>query len=252
MFYYYTEEYAITFYYIEDGAMVARNTWFDYKIIPTSRPFVAPPSPKTIYLDVPGKNGKLDYTEALLGRPAFSNRSGSWDFIFTNDGISTNEVLLKIRKELDGRLMNVILEGDPNYYYRGRVQLSGIDSGSDGNGATFTLDYNLLPYKYDSGRMSSPSSPYIENAGMANTKAIDEADISGNGRFDVLNPGPKVLSELYSTGSMYFTLSNREVTNERHDLYMGDRTQFYLGTGRNVINVYGNGRVYFHSDIGRL
>ena len=38
----------------------SKNTWDDWYLIPSSRPVVNPPKPKTKYIDIPGADGHLD------------------------------------------------------------------------------------------------------------------------------------------------------------------------------------------------
>ena len=52
------------------------NTWDIWHMAPKSRPFVSPPQVKTEYVDVPGADGALDYTEVLTAWGSGS-RSGT-------------------------------------------------------------------------------------------------------------------------------------------------------------------------------
>ena len=57
------------------------DTYETWEMIPTSRLHVVPPEVKTTYVDLPGANGGLDYTELLTGGPTFGYRKGSWEFM---------------------------------------------------------------------------------------------------------------------------------------------------------------------------
>lgn len=61
-----------------------RNTWDNWYLVPTSRPLVNPPQVKTHYVNVPGRNGALDLTEAIAGRAVYGNRTGNWEFYVMN------------------------------------------------------------------------------------------------------------------------------------------------------------------------
>lgn len=65
-----------------------KNTWDDFYLIPTKRPLVNPPSVKEEYVDIPGANGSLDFTEALSGAIHYGMREGSWEFIVDSDRYS--------------------------------------------------------------------------------------------------------------------------------------------------------------------
>lgn len=135
-----------------------KNTYDDWHLIAPNRLFVAPPSPKTNYIDILGKNGSLDYTEALTKIPRFSDRSGSWDFVVLNPGDTLDypieadttrrwpdlysELMFYLRaKQFD----RVVLEDDPDYYYTGRVWVSNWQFSA--GWSQVTLSYTFRPFK---------------------------------------------------------------------------------------------------------
>ena len=129
-----------------------KNTWTDWHLVPTSRPVINPPKPKTQYVDIPGADGSIDLTESLAGRPVFSDREGSIEFIVLNDFNIDNynynwiDIYTEVLQYLHGRRMRMILEDDPNYYYDGRFAVNSWKS--DANNSTITIDYVVGPYKY--------------------------------------------------------------------------------------------------------
>ena len=46
-----------------------KNTWDDWKMIPVSRPVVAPPVEKVLSVDVPGRDGTTYLSKSLTGYP---------------------------------------------------------------------------------------------------------------------------------------------------------------------------------------
>lgn len=130
-----------------------KNTWTDWHLVPSSRPVINPPKPKVQYVDIPGADGSIDLTESLAGRPVYSDREGSLDFIVLNDFNVDNyrynwiDVYTSIMRHLHGRRMKMILEDEPNYYYEGRFEVNSWKS--DANNSTITIDYHLSPYKYE-------------------------------------------------------------------------------------------------------
>lgn len=258
MDYFYNEDYSITFRYLIGGSEVTRNTWTDYKLIPKSRPFVAPPSVKTTYLDIPGLNGKLDFTDSLLGRPGFGNRSGSWEFIFSGDynpgytGKSPIDALVfQLRKDLNGNMMNVILEGDPGYFYRGRVQVSEIVRNNDGSGNDFTLDYNFSPYKYSTSVYTYPSDATV---GTNFNRPVHDIYVNGSTSLLVTNHGSAVIATVYASASgMSVVLNNRVETGSTFSLYAGrNEGIFRLAPGLNTLDIYGTGRFQLCYSEGRM
>lgn len=68
------------------GKMNGKNTWDDWRLIPSSRPLYSPPEPKTNYIDIPGADGVIDASEAISGYPVYNNREGSIEFYVMNEG----------------------------------------------------------------------------------------------------------------------------------------------------------------------
>lgn len=126
-------------------------------LIPDGRPVVKPPTTKTTFVDVPGADGSLDYTEVLNGLK-YENRKGSWDFYVLRNNQSFDEKAWsnhysEILKSIHGKYFDSIwLEddsdegGNPLFTYRGRVYVN--DWKSDKTYSKIVLDYDLEPYKY--------------------------------------------------------------------------------------------------------
>ena len=129
---------------LEDGTKL--NTWTNYYLAPMARPFVAAPQVKTEFINVPGADGALDYTDALTGRPRFANRSGQWQFIMENGHFSWPTVMSQMLNKLHGKKVKVVLTDDPDYYYKGRISLNVGFGNKDYS--SVVIAYNFDPYKY--------------------------------------------------------------------------------------------------------
>lgn len=140
------------------------NTWLDFFSWPNAGVAIENPPVKENYVDLPGGNGSLDFTELLTGYPLYENRTGSIAFELDpyRDGASYESVMQTISARLHGNHMYMLLcdeivhtiteDGEAreylNYqpwYYEGRVSVSG-NAISDMFG-TWNLEYNLKPYK---------------------------------------------------------------------------------------------------------
>lgn len=132
------------------------NTWENWHLIPAKRPHVAPPKVKTDYLDTSAKyfgqsptgGGLYDTTNS--SKYTLQNRTGTWDFYidwayYTNT-VKWAELYSTILQFFQGVPMNVVLEDDKNYYYRGLITVDDYDPKKDFG--TITLSYSLEPYKY--------------------------------------------------------------------------------------------------------
>ena len=100
-----------------------KDTFKEWGLVPTSRPVINPPAVKTTYVDVPAMDGGLDYTDVLLGRPAYGYREGSWEFAVRSRR-SWSEVYTSVMNYLHGVKHSIVLEDDPDYYYTGRLTVN--------------------------------------------------------------------------------------------------------------------------------
>lgn len=142
-------------YFENDGEILNTLTYFH--LLSDSRPIVKPPEVKSEYINVPGADGSLDYTEALNG-VTYQNRTGSWDFYVLNDQYGKSETAwsdayTKLLGKIHGqKFEKVYLEDDtdedgfPIYYYVGRISVN--EWRSDPQYSRVTLDYDLEPKKY--------------------------------------------------------------------------------------------------------
>lgn len=122
-----------------------KNTWDDWHLIPKSRPVFNPPAVKTRFIEIPGGNGSLDLTSALLGRAVYKNRTGSFEFIVENGFKEWSVLYSEITNYLSGKRLKAILEDDPNYYYEGRFAVN--EWKSEANWSSIVIDYDVKPYK---------------------------------------------------------------------------------------------------------
>lgn len=234
------------------------DTWEDFHMAPKSRPFVAEPSVKSNYIDVPGADGSLDYTEALTGSVLYGMRTGQWDFIVdlpyevssklaTATGMNvTNAIAFQsaILKFFHGRKFDQIILTDEyeydrkgnlvsGYFYTGRITAKTSLATKDY--IQITLQYNLNPYKYP----------------LNSTKMLDWKwnELFGNtikyGKFSVSDKTYGKVRTIYLDEVQSVTIN---VTNPM-DMVLGAQT-FHLSTGDNVVaasnwNVGGNKCTFF-------
>lgn len=153
------------------------NTWDDLHLIPSNRPFVAPPGFTPKFVDIPGRVGKIDISEERYGM-----RSGSWEFIVINEWVDgeprtwdylkanyTWEQLLEFTwKELrigsfelgrkwmeayiefwnlfNGQDASIVLEDDPTYRYYGVLTFPQWRTGEAFS--AINVGYMIEPYKH--------------------------------------------------------------------------------------------------------
>lgn len=88
---------------------------------------IGEPEQETYYLDVPGADGFLDYSEALTGRPIFKKRS----IEITLGGKMARDkwtaFVSTIRILLHGKRVRIVFDDFPGYYWEGRALVTGFD-----------------------------------------------------------------------------------------------------------------------------
>ena len=129
----------------QDGN-IRYNTWDNWRLIPSSRPTIVQPTPVFKYVDIPGRDGQLDTTDYLVGRPTYSDRKGSFEFYVANDGVAWTSRRTQIASVLNGKKMKMILEDEPNYYYYGRIFFK--EWKPDPQFSKVIIEYQVGPYRY--------------------------------------------------------------------------------------------------------
>lgn len=124
------------------------NTWDDWFLIPSSRPVISPPIERTNFVTVPGRDGKLDYSQSVSGRAVFDNRTGKIEFYLENDvqGWDWETAYTTICETLKGKRVRFALEDNPAHYYEGLLWVNAFKS-QKGN-SIITLEYNVHPTMY--------------------------------------------------------------------------------------------------------
>lgn len=134
-----------------------KNTFDDWKIVPSERPVFVPPTQKTNFIDIPGADGSLDVSDSLTGYPVFNDREGSLNFTVLNEYEHYNWAVLysDIMTHLHGRKMHAILEDDPNWYYDGRFWVDAWTP--DSYHSKITIKYRVNPYKWSVRTSTDPN-----------------------------------------------------------------------------------------------
>lgn len=123
-----------------------KHSYFDWFLIPSSRPTIEMPSLKSNSVAISGGNGALDFSDALTKYPVYSDRTGSIEFHVLNDHRKWNEAYSDIADYVHGQKRQLWLEDDPNFFYEGRFTVNKWDSKE--YFSSITIDYVLSPYKW--------------------------------------------------------------------------------------------------------
>lgn len=124
-----------------------KHSYRDWGLLLKGRPVISPPSPKTVYVDIPGSDGIIDLTESLTGDVKFDNRTIKCEFVVLDARNRWSDIYSEIMDYLHGQRMRVRLDEDPTYYYEGRLQVN--EWKSDKVTSTITIEGDVEPYKME-------------------------------------------------------------------------------------------------------
>lgn len=130
------------------GATInGEHTFRDWNSIITNSDIISTPEPNTTYLEVPGRNGRLDLSEALTGDITYKNRTIKLQLAESVNPESWYERCIHIFNMYHGRLVEIIFDDDPNHFYKGRAAVS--DPQRIRNGAQLLLTIDAEPFRYE-------------------------------------------------------------------------------------------------------
>ena len=140
--------------YVEDTNKTY-HTLNDWGFALGNNNYISDPEMETNYINVPYRNGLIDASTALTGRPVFKKRQLSFSLGGERPRMGWDSTISMIRNALHGRTCKLTLDNDPNYYWRGRVYVENFDR-FRGLG-TFQLNVpNAEPYKMSNYTSSDP------------------------------------------------------------------------------------------------
>ncbi len=124
------------------------HTYDDWGLYITNANPIGDPVQYTNYLEIPARDGKIDLSEALSGRPIFTHRPIKINVMGTREITDWDAVISAFRNIIMGRVCLIKFDNDPSYFWRGRVGI--IDFSSVWEWGKFSIDIpEAEPYKYD-------------------------------------------------------------------------------------------------------
>lgn len=163
---------------------------------------LSPPSPKTYTVDIPGGNGKLDLTEALIGDIVYGNRKQEFIFYAINTE-NFEKLKTEVSNFLHGQAFYYQMTMDPEYTYHGRFTVSSYSHSKYTVGVVGTIKIKIEadPFKFKkaqivkvnavggqvlnlkSGRMSVR--PMIETDGFTKIIYNNKLETLSQGTWDI-------------------------------------------------------------------
>lgn len=224
-----------------------KHTWRDFGLVMNSRPEISPPAPKTVYIEIPASDGKLDLTESLTGDVKYQNRTITCTFTVVGNRERWADCYSTLQAAMHGKRMRIVMDDDPDYFYIGRVQINAWKSSK--RTAEIVVEADVEPYKCD---MQSAVEDWEWDTFDFETGVIREwASLVVDGSLEVLIIGSskKVVPTFTASAAMVISY-----LGETYDLPAGTHRIFNLviGDGESTMTFTGNGTVSIDYRGGRL
>ena len=130
------------------------HSFYDLGLLLKSYPQISPPVPKTKFVDVPGRNGRLNLSRTLTGFMQHDRRTIQMEFTILGPREDWLEIHSGIMDALHGQEMDVILDDDPEFCYTGEIAVKEFDPGKATSIVTITADVEPYKTRIDATRMS--------------------------------------------------------------------------------------------------
>ena len=103
------------------------HSFYDMGLLLKSYPEITPPSPKTHFVEVLGADGALDMSKVLTGHMQYNRRTLTMEYNITAPREEWPEKHSEIMDMLHGEEMKIVLDDDPEYFYKGLLSVEGFD-----------------------------------------------------------------------------------------------------------------------------
>lgn len=124
------------FHTLRDWGMAIRNNNYIGDVVHESR-----------YVDVPGSDGFLDFSESIAGRRIFKERTINIELGGKKPRNDWDSIISDIRNQIEGKKVRIIFDNDTGFYWTGRAKIKEFDRNREIG--TFTLSIPKAdPYKY--------------------------------------------------------------------------------------------------------
>lgn len=183
--------------------------------------FISPPEPETKYITIPGRNGSVDYSEALTGYITYKDRP--LETKFEMEVRTEEEYMAKISKimnALHGKRTSVVLDTDPEYAWDCRLQVK--NTRNNIRYCNVTVTGAAYPYKRK-----------VTETVIEQTLTDSATDIICN------NQAEPVVPTIETTGSTEIVFGGRSISVSAGTHIL----DIIFEAGENILTVSGSGKI---------
>lgn len=206
------------------------HSFDDFSIILITKT-IETPKPKTEYVEIPGADEPLDYTE-YFGDVKYSTRKLTFEFETKLRHLEFYDMFDEIKNALNGQRMKIYLDEDQLFYFDGRLQVNEYKSNEKIGKIVIEAECN--PYK------------------MENYETLSSFTLTGQAQqVDLINLRKRVVPQIIVETSESVSI---EFGNNITELSSGTWTipELELVEGYNHIILNGTGKISFNYRRGKL
>ena len=190
---------------------------------------IGSPTVKERKIDIEGADGALDLTD-FFGEPKYENVTHKFEFQTIIPQAQFLSLFSSVKNALHGKKMRIILDGDPLFYYLGRLKVSSFTN--EKNVGTISIECDCEPYKYKLA------------------KTVVSVAVAGSATTIKLNNGRKrAVPEITTTASMTIAFDGWSVSRSAGTFVI---PELELVEGENFVTVTGTGKITFTWQEGDL
>lgn len=140
--------------------------------------YISDPVQETAYINVPFRDGMIDISETVSGRPIFKTRELSFEMGGLNARRRWDSVVSDLRNKVHGRICRLTLDNDLEWYWRGRVYINEFDR--ERELGTLKIEVpECEPYKYNWQGYAEPWVWDLFNFETGTTLSKGDIDVDG-------------------------------------------------------------------------
>ncbi len=212
-----------------------KHLYNDFGLVLKSKT-ISPPKPKLKTIGIPMRDGDLDISDNLTGDIKFENREITLSLMYMGSIANWSGISSEVQNYLNGKRLRVIFDDDKEFYYIGRVTVTGFATTRPV--ADFTIKIDAEPYKYDVHSTSEQwewDSFDLEN-GIINE--VDNITVDGTTTVSLYGRRKRVYPTITVSSAMTLVYNNISYSLPQGTTKVYDAL---LTEGENLLTFTGNG-----------
>ena len=195
------------------------HSYDDLNLVLTSKE-IGSPAVKERKIDIEGADGSLDLTD-FFGEAKYEDVTHKFTFSTIVPQARFLSLFSTVKNALHGKKMRIILDGDPLFFYMGRIKVSAFTN--EKNIGMVSIECDCEPYKYKLNKtVVSKAVDGTQAIILTNSRkhAVPEVTIETDSSLNIVYQE----SNIWDLGSGSFTLPELELVE-------GENTVTVTGTG---------------------